>query len=384
MKRTTDQTSNIDNILSTEVLEKEDTQKRKKIKIDAFVKFSSYYYEFKKLLSLFSTFGETIKIRCSNTNVTFAMTDNFVTNIMPKKSLFRENIDKIVFNNRYYHDQYDKLDKHESHSDNSNNHLNMFALFEKKDLKDFTTNLTDTELYETSVFTKNILDAFNSLNFSTNSFFVIELYFSNNNPHMKITKQISSDELFSTSFEEIKMNTTTKFVKSIPLIDQTGKTDQIKQHSSYTQHKQSDESVKTNQSMFIDFNTLLFSAIIKTKKLLDIVGTVEKSVNHTNICCTSTEVKFKWQSKTGAIVKDYEYILKSGNDICNTVCKSNPTESTKLQKFVEKNFNLVNFHNILRFSVLFSTNTTLHFFLDSKFMITSLIGTVGKLFVNID
>lgn len=84
------------------------SNKKHKVKKDGMVKFTTYYYEFRKLLFLFSEYYKSIKICCSKTNIKINMVNMIdmtdmtdMIDMMDRKPNIREEskrcIDMFVF-----------------------------------------------------------------------------------------------------------------------------------------------------------------------------------------------------------------------------------------------------------------------------------------------
>lgn len=396
MKRSLDNSVNIDDVLNTDSLNIENEQKKRKIvKTNGEIKFSTYYYEMKKLLGLFSLFGKSVRFKCTKTNMVITMTDKITHKNAPTNSFFDGlgNGQLISFNlddaQSNLNDDTDDQPKSEQISN-----IGMFALFEDSQLHNFTTNLLDDEIYEANVAINNLLDSLNDLNFTTDSLFTIEMSFNETNPYIKITKTISDDETFVSSFTEIKMTSvqvtkhqnphvlSSKKRKNKP--NQTENSEVIDKLNVKTDTK---ADTKAEQNLSINFDKMTFSTTIKTSKLFEIVKTIGKTPTKLTANCNPEEIKFKWDVKNKKTPpKSFSYTLKNSENLCNIICESNSksnSETTNIN-MTEKTFSLTNFHNLIRYMILLSVDTTLHFFSDSKFMVTGFVGNIGKLVVELD
>lgn len=387
MKRPINSTVNINDVLNSNDLENT-TKVNKKVKIETIIKpdgvvtFSAPYYEIKKLLLLFSAFSKLVKIKCTSTTVAFFVENKFITDHINTQHLAELLDPKSAF-------QFSNLTN--GNKLEKNKKMSMFALFEKNQLDDYTHNLLENEIYETTLPVNNLLDSFNFLNFTTNSSFTIEMSFLNlkvTEPLIRISKKISNEKIYSTSF---KKNTNSKTIvniakrkrvstKSNKLAKSTEPAESIKLTES-TKLTKSNESKdfdvdqqNVDQQNKIQIEKFIFSTTLKTIDALEIISMIDKNTKSVTINCTDNLVSFSWKSQADNVLRNNEYLIKSEN---NNV-------SSKANFPIEKTFDVLDLHNILRYSVLFSKNTTIHFFEESKLVITNSISEIGKLVIDID
>ena len=395
MKRSTEDKTNINEIFnldtSNETNNDNNNMPHKKIKLnktiknDANINFSVNYYEFKKLLLLFSSFSESIKITCSNKEIKMTIDQNFINNYLNSKS------DTIDMSNLMLTNVFAKT----KNANNKNNLSSIFAFFEKDKMIEYKTNLSESEIYETVIPIQHILDSLNSLNFKSNSVANIELSYMNLVPVVKIKKQISDSEYYSTLFEYDANNTNnTNNINNVNKI--LNKKNQKKRTYTKKTSKNSDSTSEltnttnntTNNTTYnttneivnkqnkINMDQLLFSTTVKTIGFLEIITTIQETTKNVSICCEDNLVKLLWDSEIDNtldtnLIRHNEYSLKPENNL----------DLSRTTNKIQKSCSVFTLYELMRYIILFSVDVSLHFFSDSSFIITSLIGESGKLII---
>ena len=366
-------TENSTENLTITVDETNKKQKKNIVKIDSNIKFSVKYHDFKTMLTLFFEFNKFVKIVCTNNEIKFI-------------------IEKCDF-------------KNEKNDLNTFNKLFMFAYFEKDKMINYSTNLLDDEIYESLIPTKHILDSLNILQFQLNSVVDIELSYSEKHlPVVKIIKTTSETKFHSTMFEyniaqPLNMPLNKPLTRS--LNKQIGKTNnQIDKNKKFVliskntkkpfqmitsnnksdnldKSNQSDESDESNQSNNNFINQLIFSTTMSTINFFEAIATIESSVNEVVICYTNDIMKLFWNSIICNQMRENEYslITKNNTKIINT---------TSTVDYIEKKCDVNTMYCISAYSFLLSTDMSLHFFSNSKFIMNFLIGESGNLVVEFD
>lgn len=359
-------------------------QKKNTIKMDSNIKFSVKYHDFKTMLTLFFEFHKFVKIVCANNEIKFI-------------------IEKCDFKNK----------KNEL---NTFNKLFMFAYFEKDKMINYSTNLSDDEIYESLIPIKHILDSLNTLKFQLNSVVDIELSYSEKHlPVVKIIKTTSETQYHSTMFEydiNQQLNRQSNRLLNKPSNKQIAKSfgksfgkpssksfvstqkNTKKPFQMITSNAESNDLDKSDQTNQIDqinqtnqtdqlndfINQLVFSTTMSTINFFEAIATIENVVNEATICYSNDIVKLFWNSIICNQMRENEYSLTTKNNTLTT----NTTDVVNLVDSINKKCDVNTMYCISAYSFLLSTDMSLHFFSNSKFIINFLIGESGNLVVDFD
>lgn len=319
MKRPSNELVNVDDLLPEEPVSLQN-KKKKTMKNDIFVTFTIGYYEIKKLLMMFYTFGMNVIIKSTVSEILIEATD---------LRLFCKD-------------------------------MILTAVLNGEKLEGFKNNISNDEKYEIIMPVGNMIDLLTDLNLTTDSFVTIDLTYTENNFKLNFTKKISDTE-HHTAFFEISNSAYTTLPKS---------------------NEMSVKNPLFNISIdTLKFSSCITS--VKLLQILGKIPSSQFSMNLTCssdhlLFKWNGNIKSTKKDKT---LKYYSYSLKN-NETCNTMehfventenIKQNNSESN-----LEKNVDVAIFHNLLRYATLLSKNVSLFFFPDNPIVTIFDVGHAGS------
>lgn len=318
------------------------TKKTKLIKKDGFVEFTVRYYEFKRLMNLFSFFGKSVKIICNNLNVSFTLSDVINLN------------EQSVSNYPIFTTK--------KHRKKKSTTLEMTSLIQFDESNNFKSNLEENEIYKATLNLSSIITSLNSLNFTIHSNIHFKFFFNDTNPKVNFTHEISVDHTFMTSFTHLQKTT-----------------------SSPNPSNSSPDNQDPLKILDVNQKKLLFSLKIKTLDIFNILKLLDDNVEKIDISCDYEKIIFEWKSDKN----EYKYLLKydqdnnfTANNISDETNETNETNQSD-KKIVSKKFNIFVLHNLVRRLLPLSTHVNFNFFSDNIFIFSSEIADVSKLMIKI-